>query len=88
MTTAIQNKPVETLREIGGLKATIWKNSSSKGQFYSTEFSRTYRTEDGYRNSRSFHDGDLLALARLAQKAHDKLAELKATAAAEQQAAQ
>lgn len=45
MTTATQNKPVDTLRERGGLKATIWKNSSAKGNFYSIEISvRTART--------------------------------------------
>ena len=88
MTTATQNKPVDTLRERGGLKATIWKNSSDKGSFYSIELSRTYRTENGYGDSRSFNDSDLLVVARLAQKAHDKIGELKVQDAAARRAAE
>ena len=86
MTAATQNKPVDTIRERGGLKATIWKNSSPKGNFYSIEISRTYRTEQGYGNSRSFNDSDLLVVARLAQKAHDRIGELKAQDAADRRA--
>lgn len=87
MATAINNKPVDTIRERGGLKATIWKNSSTKGSFYSIEISRTYRTDQGYGESRSFNDSDLLVVARLAQKAHDKIGELKSKDAAERRAA-
>ena len=86
MTTATQNKPVDTLRERGGLKATIWKNSTDKGNFYSIDISRTYRTDEGYRDSRSFNDSDLLVVARLAQKAHDRIGELKAQDAADRRA--
>ena len=39
-------KPVNTLRDSGGLKATIWKNDSKNGTFYSVEFSRTYKQGD------------------------------------------
>jgi hypothetical protein len=88
MATAIHNKPVETLRERGGVKATIWKNSSTKGSFYSIEISRTYKTESGYGDSRSFNDGDLLIIARLATNAHDRIGELKAKDAAERRAAE
>lgn len=87
MATAINNKPVDTLRERGGVKATIWKNSSTKGDFYSIELSRTSKNEQGYQISRSFNDGDLLIIARLATKAHDRIGELKAKDAAERRAA-
>ncbi len=87
MATAIQNKPIDTLRERGGVKATIWKNSSPKGSFYSIEISRTYKTDEGYRDSRSFNDSVLLLIARLATKAHDRIGELKAKDAAERRAA-
>ncbi|QDT57210.1 hypothetical protein Pan44_52770 [Caulifigura coniformis] len=87
MATAIQNKPIDTLRERGGVKATIWKNSSTKGDFYSIEIGRTYKTDEGYRDSRSFNDSDLLLIARLATKVHDRIGELKAKDAAERRAA-
>lgn len=87
MTTVTQNKPVDTLRERGGLKATIWKNSSPKGSFYSIELSRTYKTESGYGDSRSFNDTDLLVIARLAEKAHDRIGLLKVQDAAARRAA-
>jgi len=88
MATAISNKPVATLRERGGLKATIWKNSSTKGTFYSIEISRTYRTDDGYRDTRSFSDSDLLIVSRLAQRAYDKVGELIGKDAADRRAAE
>jgi hypothetical protein len=88
MATAIQNKPIETLRERGSLKCTIWKNSSTKGSYFSAEFSRTYRTEQGYADSRSFNAGDLLVIARLATKAHDRIGELRVKDAAEKRASQ
>ena len=87
MASAIQNKPIDTLRERGGAKCTIWKNSSTKGSYYSAEFSRTYRTEQGYQDTRSFSDSDLLVIANLARKAHDRIGELKAKDAAEKRAA-
>lgn len=83
--TVIKNTPIETLRERGGLKATIWFNAtpnSTKGGFYSVELSRVYRTDEGYKNSRSFNDSDLLFIARLAEKAHDRIRELRAAATA------
>lgn len=78
MATAMTNQPIDTLRERGGLKATIWKNSSSNGTFYSVEFGRTYKTDDGYRDSRSFNDNDLLIIAHLAAKVYDRIGALKA----------
>ena len=83
MAQAIQNKPVDTLRERGGVKATIWKNSTTNGHFYSIELSRTYKTDEGYRDSRSFNDSDLLVISLLATKAHDRIRELKTQDTAE-----
>ncbi|QDT37686.1 hypothetical protein [Stratiformator vulcanicus] len=77
MATQIKNTPITTLRERGGLKATIWKNSSQRGDFYSIEFSRTYKSEDGYHDSKSFNESDLLVLAHLATKAHDHVSVLR-----------
>ena len=51
MATVIKNTPVETVRGRGGIKATIWKNASANGSFYSIELSRTYKTDDGFNDS-------------------------------------
>ena len=67
-----ENRPAHTLRD-GALKATLWKNEGSKGPFYSVQFSRTFRREDGsYGDSDSFTGADLLKLANLARKAYEQ----------------
>ncbi len=72
------NKPIDTLRTRGGLKATIWENTSTKGNKFNTvDITRTYKTEDGFRETRSFNQTELLAVARLAEKAYDRLNVLK-----------
>ncbi len=84
MATAISNKPVDTLRERGGLKATLWKQSTQQGRpYYDCEISRTYRDDTGFHDSRYFRDGDLLAIARLATRTHDRIRELRSQDAAE-----
>ena len=73
-----ENKPAHTLRD-GALKATLWKNEGSKGPFYSAQFSRTFRREDGsYGDSDSFTGADLLKLANLARKAYEHQSRLHA----------
>ena len=73
------NQPADTIRLPGGLKATIWFNRSEKGNtFASTEISRTYKTQDGFRDSHSYSQDDLLRVARLAGMAFDRIIELKA----------
>ena len=77
-----KNKPIDTLRD-GSLKATIWKNASEKGSFYSVEFSRTYRdSENNYRDSHSFSGAEPLQLAHLATRAYDRIAQLRQADAA------
>ena len=71
------NKPIDTLRD-GSLKATLWKNSSENGTFYSVNLARTYKDEAGnYQDSDSFSGSDLLRIARLAGKAYDRASELR-----------
>lgn len=86
MATEIKNAPVETIRGRGGIKATIWKNASSNGSFYSIELSRTYKTDDGFNDSRSFSDTDLLVLTNLLPKAYDRVADFRRTDAVNQKA--
>ena len=51
---ATNKQPTNTLR-CGNIKATIWQNSSEKGQFFATTFSRPFKDESGaWRNGTSF----------------------------------
>lgn len=75
--TTENNGPIATLRD-GAIKATIWKNFGEKGNFYSVEFSRTYKDGDEYKNAHSFSGQEPLQVARIAEKAYDRIAELRA----------
>lgn len=75
-TVKSNNKPADTIRD-GSLKATIWKNFSENGTFYSVEFSRTYKQGETFKDSHSFSGSEPLQLARLANKAYDRIAELR-----------
>ena len=77
--TKQSNKPVETIRD-GSLKATIWKNSSEKGAFYSADLARTYQDAAGnYQDAHSFTGAELIQIARLAHLAYTALLELRKT---------
>ena len=72
-----KNQPEVTLRD-GAIKATIWKNEGENGVFFSVEFSRTYSDEKGNpKDTSSFSGSQLLKLARIAQKAYDRTAQLR-----------
>lgn len=59
-------KPAQTFRE-GAIHAAVWENASRDGMLYSVTFSRSYKdVEDCWRNTTSFHAGDLEALADVA----------------------
>ena len=70
-------KPTETLRD-GAIKVTIWKNPSSKGDFYSIDISRTYKDGDNYKDTHSLSGVDILKAQRLAGKAYDRIQALYA----------
>lgn len=71
------NKSTETLRD-GRLRATIWKNESEQGAFYSVSFTRSYTDADGnWHDSDSFSGSELLRIAHLAQKAHEQTRQLR-----------
>ena len=64
-----KTKPAATLR-CGGIKATIWKNHSERGPFYSATFSRPFKSAEGqWRNAASFGLADLEAIAILTAQA-------------------
>lgn len=69
--------PEETLRD-GNLKATIWRNGSEKGPFWSVTFSKTYKDERGnYQDSQSFSGTDLLRVAELSRDAYARTNQLR-----------
>ncbi len=73
----MSNQPEQTIRD-GNIKATIWRNEGSKGDFYTTDFSRTYKNEnEELQDTTGMHHQDLLKISRLSQKAYDYILELK-----------
>ena len=65
------NKPANTLR-YGSIKATIWENTSEKGPFFATTFSRPFKDQSGkWRNGTSFGLNDLEALLMVAREAKE-----------------
>ena len=62
-------KPAQTFRK-GTVKAAVWENKGKDGVFHSVTFSRSYKdAEDGWRNTTSFNQSDLEALADVAFQA-------------------
>lgn len=80
--TTTNNKPIDTIRE-GSLKATIWKNFGDNGNFYSVEFTRTYKQGAQFKDSRSFSGTELLRIARLAHIAYDEIAIMRSKSSEE-----
>jgi len=71
---ATNNKPANSLR-CGNIKATIWENTSEKGPFFSTTFSRPFKDQSGaWRNGTSFGINDLEALVTVARDAKECIA--------------
>ena len=67
---APKQRPAHTIRYGRGLKATIWRQESDKGPWYTTVISRTYKTDAGYQSSQSFGLDHLLVVSKLANDAH------------------
>jgi hypothetical protein len=67
-------QPANTLR-CGNIKATIWENTSEKGSFYATTFSRPFKDQSGtWRNGTSFGLNDLELLLTVAREAKEWIA--------------
>ena len=62
-------KPAHKIRH-RALSVTIWKNDGEKGSFYTVTPSRSYKQGDLWKESDSFSEDDLLALAKLIDQAH------------------
>jgi hypothetical protein len=63
------SSPAHKIR-IGNLHATIWRNPGEKGSWYSVNISRSYKVEDGWRETDNLGYEDLLPAAKLADLAH------------------
>lgn len=79
MTQETQNKPASKIR-IANLEAAIWRNAKEdgKGYRYSITYTRSYKTEAGWKESNAFSEIDSLRLTRLIAKALDLVDVLKA----------
>jgi hypothetical protein len=77
--TETAKPPVAKLR-LGLINASIWERVTENGNRYSVTFERRYRDTNGeWHSTHSYDAGDLLVLAKLADHAHTKIADLRRT---------
>lgn len=58
-------------------KATIWRNESDKGSYFTVTLTRSFRDDDGnYQDTHSISSKDLLRVSELARSAHHRVNEL------------
>lgn len=68
------NKPVHRIK-YGAVKATIWRNDSAKGPFYTVTVSRSWRDDNKeWHDTASFHFKDLPNLAKAISDGHSWIA--------------
>lgn len=79
----MSNKPLDKLKD-GMISATIWQNQTEEGKArYSVTIARSYTDDDDkWHETNSFSTLELLMVSRLAGKAYDRIAEIKAAARA------
>jgi len=72
-------KPV-TKVSIFPVSAAIWRNEGSNGEtFYNVTFERSWKDDAGsWQSSASFSFNELLVLAKVADRAHSEIYELRA----------
>jgi len=63
------SSPAHKLR-IGSLQATIWRNLADKGNWYSVKLTRSYKADEGWRETDNLGLDDLLPAAKLLDLAH------------------
>ncbi len=54
---------------IGNLQATIWRNLTERGNWYSVKLTRSFKAEDGWRETDNLGYEDMLPAAKLADMA-------------------
>ncbi len=65
----MSNAPAHKIR-IANLQAVIWRNSGQNGSWYSVNLSRSFKTEEGWRETDALGYDDLLAAGKLLDLAH------------------
>ena len=85
------SKPAHKIRN-GVLQVTIWRNQGEKGNWYSVNLSRSYKVDEGWRETDALGQDDLLPAAKLLDLAdtwimHQQQADAKARKESEQAAA-
>ena len=78
-------RPVHTVR-LGAIEAAVWENEGANGIFFATTFKRSYRDGEEWKESDSYGERDLLALARCALDAQSFIAQRARDAARERAA--
>jgi hypothetical protein len=63
------SKPAHKIRN-GVLQATIWRNHGEKGTWYSVNLTRSYKVDEGWRETDALGQDDLLPAAKLLDLAH------------------
>ena len=71
----MKNTPATKIR-IRNLEAAIWRNETDQGVRFNVTFTRFYRDGEQWKSSTSFGRDDLLLLAKIADRAHDRIFEL------------
>ncbi len=56
-----KNKPATEIK-IGPIKATVWKNSGSKGDYHNVTFCKLYKKGDSWETTTTFSRDDLALL--------------------------
>jgi hypothetical protein len=71
-----ENRPVHEIRH-RNVRAAIWKNQTVNGVMYTVTISRSYRSGEEWRDSRSFRFDDLPIIAKLMFDAHTYISSLR-----------
>jgi hypothetical protein len=56
--------------KLGNFTAVVWRNLGERGNWYAVQLTRSYKTDDGRRNTDNLGYDDLLAAAKLLDLAH------------------
>jgi len=71
-----KTQPTAEVR-IGQIKATIWKNDTDAGTRFNVTVTRIYMEGEEWKYSETFGRNDLLVLAKVLDRAHDRIYELQ-----------
>ena len=67
-TTVAKSKPAQEIRS-GAIRAVIWRNKSEKGDWFSVNITRSYKTGETWKETTQFNRDDLLTVSKLADLA-------------------